>query len=106
VNNRQKKQLRAIGHTLKPCVTVSGNGLSENLIAEINRAFEDHELIKIRVAGNREVYRHVAEVIRGFEETDIVQSIGRILLVYRPAREANPALSNILRSHIVRRRKR
>ena len=29
------RQLRAIGHKLKPVVTVAGNGLSEAVIAEL-----------------------------------------------------------------------
>ena len=29
------KQLRAIGHKLKPVVTIAGNGLSEAVIAEL-----------------------------------------------------------------------
>ena len=44
------KQLRAIGHKLKPVVTVAGNGLSDNVLQEIQRALADHELIKIKVS--------------------------------------------------------
>ena len=44
------KQLRAIGHKLKPLVTVAGNGLSENVVAELERALSDHELIKVKLA--------------------------------------------------------
>ncbi|MDP4918106.1 MAG: YhbY family RNA-binding protein, partial [Haliea sp.] len=38
------KQLRAIGHKLKPVVTVAGNGLSDNVLQEVQRALGDHEL--------------------------------------------------------------
>ena len=41
-----KKKFRAIGHHLKPIVTVAGNGLSESVMSEISRALTDHELIK------------------------------------------------------------
>ena len=33
------KQLRAIGHKLRPVVTVAGNGLSDAVVAEIDQAF-------------------------------------------------------------------
>ncbi|MCB1707517.1 MAG: YhbY family RNA-binding protein, partial [Halioglobus sp.] len=53
--NQDIKQLRAIGHKLKPVVTVAGNGLTEGVFAEIERALGDHELIKIKLAvGSRE----------------------------------------------------
>jgi RNA-binding protein len=44
----QKKQLRSIGHSLHPLVTVASKGLSENVMTEIKRALFDHELIKVR----------------------------------------------------------
>ena len=50
-SNEDKKHLRRLGHNLKPVVTVAGNGLSENVSAEIARALNDHELIKIKLVG-------------------------------------------------------
>ena len=53
--NQDIKQLRTIGHKLKPIVTIAGNGLSEGVWAELDRALSDHELIKIKLAvGSRE----------------------------------------------------
>ena len=40
--NPDHKQLRAIGHKLKPVVTVAGNGLSDGVVAELDRALSDH----------------------------------------------------------------
>ena len=52
----QKKQLRSIGHSLHPLVTVASKGLSENVMTEIKRALFDHELIKVKFSvGDREV---------------------------------------------------
>ena len=59
--NQDIKQLRAIGHKLKPVVTVAGNGLTEAVYAELERALSDHELIKIKLAvGSREASAEVA----------------------------------------------
>jgi RNA-binding protein len=44
-SSADKKYLRALGHQLKPVVTVAGNGLTENVITEVDRALSDHELI-------------------------------------------------------------
>ena len=48
-SNADKKHLRRLGHNLKPVVTVAGNGLTENVTNEIERALTDHELIKIKL---------------------------------------------------------
>jgi RNA-binding protein len=54
------RQLRAIAHKLKPVVTIAGNGLSEGVLAELERALNDHELIKIKLAvGSREARSQV-----------------------------------------------
>ena len=46
----RKKSLRTIGHKLNPIVTIAGNGLSEGVLLELNRALDDHELIKVKLA--------------------------------------------------------
>ena len=48
-----KKQYRTIGHNLNPIVTIAGNGLSEPVLAELDRALDDHELIKVKLAINK-----------------------------------------------------
>ena len=45
----RKKQYRSLGHNLNPVVTVAGNGLSDAVLEELNRALDDHELIKVKL---------------------------------------------------------
>ena len=47
----ERKRLRQIGHALNPVVMIGGQGLTENVIEETNRALNDHELIKVKIAG-------------------------------------------------------
>lgn len=101
MNQKLKKKLRAIGHGLKPVVTVAGNGLSENVLAELNRALDDHELIKIKIAGDREERAVVIAELEALDSTEVVQKIGGVALIYRPSREPKPGLSNILRSGVL-----
>ncbi len=92
------KQLRAIGHKLKPVVTVAGNGLSEAVVAEIDRALSQHELIKIKLAvGGREAKTGVAAEICERTGAEVVQSIGNMILVLRRSAEPDPRLSNLIR---------
>jgi len=56
LTSEQKKHYRTIGHNLNPLVMVAGKGLTENIQLEVDRALEDHELIKVKFAvGDREV---------------------------------------------------
>ena len=101
MNSKQKKRFRTIGHDLKPVVTIAGKGLSENVLTELNRALDDHELIKVKIAGDREERAEVVNQLGKLEETEVVQVVGGMALIYRPAREPNPALSNILRTKLL-----
>ena len=97
--NQDIKQLRAIGHKLKPVVTIAGKGLTENVIAEIDRALTDHELIKIKLAvGSREARTEVARQISKQSGADIIQSIGNIILILRRAETPDPKLSNLIKA--------
>lgn|SRR5690625_2122407 len=93
-----KKHLRQLGHSLNPVVTVAAKGLSENVLAEVERALEDHELIKVKFAvGDRDVKQQLIDELCRQSAAQLVQTIGHIALIYRKADRPNPNLSNLLR---------
>ncbi len=95
----KKKQYRLIGHNLRPIVTVAGNGLSEGVIAEIDRALTDHELIKIKLSiFDRDVRKQAAISLCEQTNAEIVQEIGKVALIFRAAKKPNPRKSNLARS--------
>jgi len=97
--NFNLKQLRAIGHKLEPVVTVAGNGLSDTVVSEIDRALEQHELIKIKLAvGGREARAAVCHKLCEQTRAEVVQSIGNIVVVVRRAAQPDPKLSNLIRA--------
>lgn len=96
LSNEQRKQYRNIGHALNPVVTIAGNGLSHNVIAEINRALDDHELIKVKVAiADRETRAAAIEELCKKTQAIDVQQIGKVALIYRAAKRPNTKLSNL-----------
>jgi len=98
LTNAQKKQYRLIGHSLNPVVMIAGNGLTEAVLTEIDRALEDHELIKIRISiTDRDVRSTLIAEISKVMKSETVQVIGKVALFYRAALEPNPKLSNLLR---------
>ena len=97
--NQDTKQLRAIGHKLKPVVTIAGNGLTDSVLAELERALADHELIKIKLAvGSREAKAAVVIDICDRCNAQLVQSIGNVVVILRRAAKPDPRLSNLIRT--------
>jgi RNA-binding protein len=95
---KDSKQLRAIGHKLNPVVTVAGNGLSEGVLAELERALSDHELIKVKlVVGERGAREALADEICGKTGAELVQAIGNVILILRRNPKPDPRLSNLVR---------
>ena len=94
----QRREYRAIAHNLKPVIIVGDKGLSEGLQEELERALNDHELIKIKVSSQDRETRH--EAITALCESsgaELVQTIGKIAVILRRAKKPNPKLSNLLR---------
>ncbi|MGB7453174.1 MAG: ribosome assembly RNA-binding protein YhbY [Lysobacterales bacterium] len=79
----QKKNLRGQAHHLKPIVTVAAKGLSETVVAEIERALNDHELIKVKLRGDREQRRAWVLSIAEQCKAELVHSIGQVACFYR-----------------------
>ena len=79
----QKKNLRGQAHHLKPLVTVADKGLSESVVAEIERALNDHELIKVKLRSDRETRKAWAQEISLKCEAELIQSIGQVACFYK-----------------------
>ncbi len=96
--NQDNKQLRAIGHKLKPVVTIAGKGLTAGVISELDRALTDHELIKVKLAvGSREARATLAREISAQSGAEVVQSIGSVILLLRRSTTPDPRLSNLIK---------
>ncbi|MDA9901612.1 ribosome assembly RNA-binding protein YhbY [Gammaproteobacteria bacterium] len=100
LDNSTKKKFRSIGHDLKTVVSVSSNGLTENVIKEIERALIDHELIKVKVSIADRIKKKavITKICESFNAQKI-QAIGNILLLYRASKKPNKKLSNIDRAY-------
>lgn len=79
----QKKNLRGKAHHLKPLVTVAGKGLSESVVAEIERALNDHELIKVKLRGDRDQRSAWMQSIAEQCKAELIQSIGQVACFYK-----------------------
>ena len=92
------KKLISIGHTLSPILRITKQELSPNVLHELNRTLDDHELIKVKIVGEKGSRDNLFLQMKELPETKVVQRIGGIVLLYRASKETNRKLSNILRS--------
>lgn len=93
-----RKQLKRIAHHLAPVVLVGERGVSEAVIAETERALADHELIKVRLtSADRTARDAMARELATACQADVVQSIGKIAVLFRKNPEPNHKLSNLTR---------
>ncbi len=95
---QERKRLRQIGHALNPVVMLGDKGLTESVVEELNRALNDHELIKVKIGGeDREARAATIAEIAEASGAEVVQTIGKIALLYKKAPKQNPKLSNLVR---------
>lgn len=97
ITPREAKRLRAIGHKLRPLVTVGDKGVTDAFLAELDRALGDHELVKIRL--NQPKAERAIGLTRITEASgaQVIQTIGRMALLLRRAAKPKPHLSNLIR---------
>ena len=84
LTTKQIAHLRGLAHSLSPVVMIGNNGLTENVLKEIELNLNSHELIKIQVAGDDRDARKLmyAEMCSKANATT-VHHIGKQLVIYR-----------------------
>jgi putative YhbY family RNA-binding protein len=78
------RALRAAAHHLNPTVAIAGNGLTPNVLKEIDLSLKSHELIKVKLHGiERDDRAALLEQICAELDCAPVQQIGNILILWR-----------------------
>ncbi len=93
----RRSELRAEAHALSPVVIIGDKGLTDAVVAEVDRSLKAHELIKVKAATDDREAR-AAWMAQLCERLGAhpVQSIGKVLVLWRenpekPAPEKAPA---------------
>ena len=94
-----RRRFIRIAAKLKPVVTVGTAGLTPGVLQEIGRALADHELIKIRLnVEDRDLRRATAERLAVELDAELIQRVGKTIVVHRANPEVDQKLSNVLRN--------
>lgn len=83
LSEKQRRHLRGLGHALKPIILIGQGGASDAVIAETARALNDHELVKVRVAGmDRDARDEALELLAKRTGSEMVGRIGHTAVLY------------------------
>ena len=87
----RRSELRAKAHGLAPVVMIGDRGLSDSVVAEVDRALKAHELIKVKAATDDREARAawMAELCERLGAQS-VQVIGKMLVIWRENPEKAP----------------
>lgn len=83
LNGTQRKRLRGLAHSLKPAVHVGQKGLAPPVIDEVDRALDHHELVKVKLAGDRDERQELAGDLALRVRAELVGTIGTVAILYR-----------------------
>jgi RNA-binding protein len=80
----ERKALKARAHKLEPVLQIGAKGLTDEVVAEIERALNAHELIKVRAGGLERGEREaVLTEICGRTGAEQVQQVGKVFVLFR-----------------------
>ena len=96
LRGKQKRFLRSQAHHLQPIFQIGKGGMNSAMIVQIEEALEKRELIKVSLLQNTdEVAEEAAQVLEKEIDCEIVQIIGRVIVLYKPStKEKYQRLSN------------
>jgi RNA-binding protein len=84
LSEKQKKHLRRLAHPLHALVSVGNAGLTDGVVAELDRALAHHELVKVSVrAGDREARDEALKELARRTSAMVVQRVGHVGVFYR-----------------------
>ena len=84
LSTKDKRGLRARAHHLNPVVSIGAAGLSDAVLAELERALDSHELVKLRIAADDRVQRKaLVEDLCRRAQAELIQRIGHTAVIYR-----------------------
>ena len=89
ITSKQRAYLRGLANTIDPVFQIGKGGVNEVIIEQVELVLEARELIKLAVLETCEFSaRQIADGMEAaIEGTEVVQVIGRKLVLYRRAKK-------------------
>ena len=88
MTSKQRSYLKGLAMTMDPIFQIGNSSVTPELTAAIAEALEARELIKITVLKNcLDDGRSIAEVLAERTRSEVVQVIGKKIVLYKPAKD-------------------
>ncbi len=85
LSGRDRRALRRQAHGLRPIVQVGAAGVGEGVLAAVDVALRDHELVKLEIVREREERALLADEVAARTGSAVAGLIGSMAVLYRPA---------------------
>ena len=84
LTGKQKRYLRGIGHNLNAIFQIGKDGVHQSQVDSIDDALTAHELIKVKILEScMQSKNEIAIELSMRTKADVVQILGRTILLYR-----------------------
>ncbi|MEE0434017.1 MAG: YhbY family RNA-binding protein [Peptococcaceae bacterium] len=84
LSKKEIKELKAQAQEIKPKILVGKNGLTEGTLQSIDEVLTADEIVKIKFLNNSiDVDQALCEELADAVEAELVQKIGRMVVLYR-----------------------
>ena len=88
MTSKQRSYLKGLAMTMDPILQIGKSSLTPELTQAVDEALEARELIKIHVLKNcLDDPKSIAMVLGERTHSEVVQVIGKMIVLYRPAKE-------------------
>ncbi len=88
LTGKQKSYLRGLAQTEKPIFQIGKDGISDNLIEQVDNALRARELIKLAVLKTAPGdLQETAFDLAMYTKSELIQVIGRNIVLYRKGKE-------------------
>ena len=88
MTSKQRAYLKGLAMTMDPILQIGKSSLTPELTQSVNEALDARELIKIHVLKNCvDDGQILAQTLAERTRSQVVQVIGRMIVLYKPAKE-------------------
>jgi len=83
LSTKQIAYLRGLGQRLEPTVHFGQAGLTDALLASLNQALDNQELVKVKFHAHKEEKKQLAPELANRTGSVLVQRVGHVVVLYR-----------------------
>lgn len=84
MTTKERAKLRSIAMTLQPTTHIGKNGVTDEVVTQIEEQLQAHELIKINVLKNSDfTAKEIAEGLAESAGAEVVQVLGNKITLYK-----------------------